>query len=291
MRILIDCGSPDWAPEPSPFEPANSEDAQTSHPWTEYTEELERYGSYHNVTVLQRAHIIARIAPTIDLVLLSHGDLAHCGLYAWAHARWGLKAPAYSTLPVQAMGRIAVTEDVEGLREEEEVNDQPASTESSGDDREKMEGASPSPPPKPSTGKFIATVIEVQDAFDSLNTLRYSQPTHLQGNVISCQSFLFALLILIAGKCQGLTITPFNAGHTLGGTIWKIRSPSSGTIVYAVNVNHMRERHLDGTVLMRQATGGVFEALARPDLLITDADRVPIVTSRRKDREPALIGV
>lgn len=60
--------------------------------------------------------------------------------------------------------------------------------------------------------------------------------------------------------------------------------------MYAVNMNHMRERHLDGTVLIRQAAGGIFEPLARPDLLITDADRAPVVTSRRKDRDAALIG-
>jgi len=52
----------------------------------------------------------------------------------------------------------------------------------------------------------------------------------------------------------------------------------------------MRERHLDGTVLMRQAAGGVFEPLSRPDLLITDADRTDVITSRRKDRDAALIG-
>lgn len=90
------------------------------------------------------------------------------------------------------------------------------------------------------------------------------------------------------GKCQGLTITPFNAGHTLGGTIWKIRSPSSGTILYAVGLNHMREHHLDGTVLY-QASGGVFEPLVRPDLLITDANRADVITPRRKDRDAALI--
>ncbi|KDR83941.1 hypothetical protein GALMADRAFT_236445 [Galerina marginata CBS 339.88] len=251
VRILIDCGSPDWAPEPSPFEQSTPESENQPPAWTEYVETLEK------------------LAPTIDLVLLSHGDLAHSGLYPWAYSRWGLKAPAYTTLPVQAMGRIAVTEDVEGLRDEEEVIDQP--TEASGNDEGDSDAPRDSPPPKSSTGKCIATVIEVQDAFDSLNTLRYSQPTHLQG------------------KCQGLTITPFNAGHTLGGTIWKIRSPSSGTIMYAVDMNHMKERHLDGTVLMRQAAGGIFEPLARPDLLITDAERAPVITSRRKDRDAALI--
>jgi cleavage and polyadenylation specificity factor subunit 2 len=53
----------------------------------------------------------------------------------------------------------------------------------------------------------------------------------------------------------------------------------------------MRERHLDGTVLIRQAAGGIFEPLARPDLLITDAERASVTTSRRKDRDAALIGM
>lgn len=93
-----------------------------------------------------------------------------------------------------------------------------------------------------------------------------------------------------AGKCQGITITPYSAGHTLGGTIWKIRSPSSGTIVYAVDMNHTKERHLDGTVILRATGGGVFEGLARPDLLITDADRALTITPRRKDRDTAFLG-
>lgn len=98
-------------------------------------------------------------------------------------------------------------------------------------------------------------------------------------------------LTCIVGKCQGLTIIPFNAGHTLGGTIWKIRSPTAGTILYAVDMNHMRERHLDGTVLMRQATNAtIFETLVRPDLLITDAERANVTTARRKDRDAALLG-
>lgn len=99
------------------------------------------------------------------------------------------------------------------------------------------------------------------------------------------------------GKCQGLTITAYGAGHTLGGTIWKIRSASSGTILYAVNLNHMKERHLDGTALIKSggnAGGGgsvVFEPLARPDLLITDAERTLMIVPRRKDRDAVLLGM
>ena len=59
--------------------------------------------------------------------------------------------------------------------------------------------------------------------------------------------------------------------------------------MYAVNMNHMRERHLDGTILM-SAGGAIFESLARPDLLITDAERANVIGSRRKDRDAALIG-
>lgn len=72
--------------------------------------------------------------------------------------------------------------------------------------------------------------------------------------------------------------------------MWKIRSPSAGTITYAVNLNHLKERHLDGSVLTLSSGGGVFEPLARPDILITDAERALIVGSRRKERDGALLG-
>ncbi|KAJ8698469.1 hypothetical protein PTI98_005175 [Pleurotus ostreatus] len=240
VRVLLDCGSPDWCPE------LGENDGEFY--WETYCTALRD------------------VAPTVDLVLLSHGDLAHSGLYPYAYSRWNLKAPTYTTLPVQAMARIAATEDVEGIRDEEDVGD--VLTEEPSTPEPLSEGPRLKDKQR---GKYVATLQEVQEAFDAVNTLRYSQPTHLQG------------------KCQGLTITPFNAGHTLGGTIWKIRSPSSGTIMYAVNMNHMKERHLDGTVLMRGSAGGIFEPLARPDLLITDAERANVIISRRKERDLALI--
>ncbi|TFK82062.1 hypothetical protein K466DRAFT_530929 [Polyporus arcularius HHB13444] len=257
VRILLDCGSPDWCPEP----PAGDADESESLPWEKYCDALKE------------------CAPTVDLVLLSHGDLSHSGLYPYAHAHWGLTAPTYTTLPVQAMARVAVTEDVEAIRDEQDVGDNTPSPggESAADGSESPSPEEPpiSPTPKPGAKKrrYVATAQQVIDAFESVNVLRYSQPCHLQG------------------KCQGLTIIPFNAGHSLGGTIWKIRSPTAGTILYAVDMNHMKERHLDGTVLIRQgsASGGVFETLARPDLLITDAERANVTTARRKDRDAALL--
>jgi cleavage and polyadenylation specificity factor subunit 2 len=149
-----------------------------------------------------------RLAPTVDVVLLSHGDLLHSGLYAYAYSRWGLKAPAYTSLPVQAMARIAVTEDVEGLRDEQEVDasvaehspeqdsmevaeeeqsekvddtENPVLTDEALDSNSMDVDQAPSLPDK--KGRYIATAQEVHDAFDSVNVLRYQQPCHLGGRV------------------------------------------------------------------------------------------------------------
>ncbi|KAI8917390.1 beta-lactamase-like protein, partial [Entophlyctis helioformis] len=85
-------------------------------------------------------------------------------------------------------------------------------------------------------------------------------------------------------KCQGITITAFNGGHTLGGTIWKIKKDSE-EIVYAVDYNHRKERHLNGAVLGRPDS-----TLSRPSLLITDALNIlePDPLPRQK-RDVALI--
>lgn len=130
-----------------------------------------------------------RMSPTVDLVLLSHGDLTHCGLYPWAYARWGLKAPAYTTLPVQAMGKIAVTEDVDGIRGEIDVGEETEQEQETEDVQMEDESKEDSQKSVTSTGpkgKCIPTVIEVQDAFEAMNTLRYSQPIHLQGAFRPC---------------------------------------------------------------------------------------------------------
>jgi len=56
----------------------------------------------------------------------------------------------------------------------------------------------------------------------------------------------------------------------------------------------MKERHLEGTALIKSGAGGggsvIFEPLARPDLLITDAERTLAISSRRKDRDAVLLG-
>ncbi len=56
------------------------------------------------------------------------------------------------------------------------------------------------------------------------------------------------MAISFTGKGQGIAITAYAAGHMAGGTIWKI-AKETDDIVYAVDYNHGKERHLDGTML------------------------------------------
>lgn len=81
------------------------------------------------------------------------------------------------------------------------------------------------------------------------------------------------------GKGNGITITPYAAGHMIGGTMWKIVKDGEEDIIYAVDYNHKKERHLNGAVL---------ETLSRPSLLITDAFNVLNVQTRRRERDSQL---
>ena len=61
--------------------------------------------------------------------------------------------------------------------------------------------------------------------------------------VVPCITFQ---TVLLKGKGEGLSITPIPAGHMIGGAIWKIVKDGEEDIVYAVDYNHKRERHLNG---------------------------------------------
>lgn len=89
-------------------------------------------------------------------------------------------------------------------------------------------------------------------------------------------------IVLLLGKGYGLTITPLPAGHMIGGTIWKIVKVGEEDIVYAVDFNHKKERHLNGCEL---------ERLQRPSLLITDAFNATYQQARRRTRDEKLMSV
>lgn len=77
----------------------------------------------------------------------------------------------------------------------------------------------------------------------------------------NCMPMTYSQHLPLTGKGEGITITPYAAGHLLGGTIWKITKDTED-VIYAVDFNHRKERHLNGTVL---------ESFVRPAVLIMDA--------------------
>ncbi|CAG0890838.1 unnamed protein product [Cyprideis torosa] len=108
----------------------------------------------------------------------------------------------------------------------------------------------------------LFSLDDVDNAFDRVTQLKYNQT------------------VTMKGRGLGLTITPLNAGHMVGGTIWKILKDGEEDILYAVDFNHKRERHLNGCVL---------ESLQRPSMLITDAFNAKHVQDRRRTRDEQLM--
>lgn len=87
-------------------------------------------------------------------------------------------------------------------------------------------------------------------------------------------------LFFIEGKVYGLSIVPMPAGHMIGGTMWKIMKAGEEDIIYAVDFNHKKERHLNGCDL---------DKLQRPSLLITDAFNATYQQARRRARDEKLM--
>jgi cleavage and polyadenylation specificity factor subunit 2 len=90
------------------------------------------------------------------------------------------------------MARIAATEEVDGIRDEEDVGgaEEQATLTNDGDTpmRDLSSSSQDSQPEDGSLpqlhvpkGKYVAMPQEVHDSFDAVNTLRYSQPAHLSG--------------------------------------------------------------------------------------------------------------
>ncbi|KAL4348539.1 hypothetical protein GQ457_17G024970 [Hibiscus cannabinus] len=107
----------------------------------------------------------------------------------------------------------------------------------------------------------LFTLDDIDSAFQSVTRLTYSQNYHL------------------SGKGEGIVIAPHVAGHLLGGTVWKITKDGED-VIYAVDFNRRKEKHLNGTVL---------ESFVRPAVLITDAynalNNQPPKPQRERDRD------
>ncbi|KAI3940112.1 hypothetical protein MKW92_052022 [Papaver armeniacum] len=154
---------------------------------------------------------LSSVASTVDAVLLSHSDTLHLGALPYAKQHLGLTAQVYSTDPVHRLGLLTMYDHYYSQKQVSDFD--------------------------------LFSLDDIDFAFQSIETLKYSQNHHL------------------TGKGEGIVIAPHVAGHLLGGTVWKITKDGED-IIYAVDFNHRKESHLNGTVL---------ETFVRPAVLITDA--------------------
>ena len=109
----------------------------------------------------------------------------------------------------------------------------------------------------------LFSLDDVDLAFDKVIQVKYNQT------------------VMLKGKGQGITLTPLPAGHMIGGTVWKIVKDGEEDIFYAVDINHKKERHLNGCTI---------DKLSRPSMLIIDCDNINYMPERRKKRDTQLFG-
>lgn len=121
---------------------------------------------------------------------------------------------------------------------------------------------------------------EIASYFALIHPLKYSQPHQPLPSPFS-------------PPLNDLTITAYNAGHTLGGTIWSIRHGME-SIVYAVDWNQARENVLAGAAWLGGSAGGGAEVIAelhKPTAMICSARGAEknAVAGGRKKRDDMLL--
>lgn len=100
------------------------------------------------------------------------------------------------------------------------------------------------------------TLDDVDEAFERMRPVKYQQVIELAQNVFA---------------------TAYPAGHLLGGAIWKFQKESE-EIVYCVDVNHRRERLLNGCASTPQL-------ITKPSHLIVGASGVLTAPSQKKETD------
>lgn len=173
---------------------------------------------------------LRRIVKTVDAVLLSHGDLLHCGALPVIINDLNPNAIIYATVPVHHLGLMTLYDMLQAL--------------------EPFNAAS--------SWTSLFGYDEVDLVFEKMQKLRYSQPVNLTNSIV---------------------VSPLPAGHTLGGSMWRIRKPPSEDILYTSSFNHKKEAHLEGAL---------FDAITRPSLMIVNSQHALSPAVVRKDRDSNL---
>ncbi|KAK0611560.1 beta-lactamase-like protein [Immersiella caudata] len=208
---------------------------------------------------------------TISLILLTHATVAHLGAYAHCCKHFPLFAriPVYATRPVIDLGRT-LTQDLYSSTPVAATTIPAASLA----DVSYTQASSAEHP-------FLLqapTPEETARYFSLIQPLKYSQPHQPLPSPFS-------------PPLNGLTITAYNSGHTLGGTIWHIQHGLE-SIAYAVDWNQVRENVFSGAAWLgsHNGVGGteVIEQLRKPTALICSS-RTPEASLARARRDEQIL--
>ncbi|KAK4100356.1 hypothetical protein N658DRAFT_559646 [Parathielavia hyrcaniae] len=212
--------------------------------------------------------------PTLSLILLTHATVNHLGAYAHCCKNFPLftRIPVYATRPVIDLGRT-LTQDLYASTPVAATTISPTSLAEVSYSYAQTSSADHNLLLQPPTPEEIARY------FSLIQPLKYSQPHQPLPSPFS-------------PPLNGLTITAYNAGHTLGGTVWHIQHGLE-SIVYAVDWNQARENVLSGAAWLGGAHGGaggaeVIEQLRKPTALVCSS-RTPETALARARRDDQLL--
>ena len=217
---------------------------------------------------------VTRLVPTLSLILLTHATRPHLAAFAHCCKHFPLftQVPVYATTPVISLGRTllqdlyASTPSAASVIPVTALQDL-AEPVSPGVERSKILYQPPTPD-------------EIASYFALVNPLKYSQPHQPLPSPFS-------------PPLNGLTVTAYNAGHTLGGTIWHIQHGME-SVVYAVDWNQMKENVFSGAAWLSTSAGGsaeVIEQLRKPTALVcsTKGCEKPAPAGGRAKRDEVLL--
>ncbi|KIV76852.1 hypothetical protein PV11_08707 [Exophiala sideris] len=214
---------------------------------------------------------IEKHASTLSFILLTHATTSHIGAFAHCckHVPIFSQIPVYATPPVIAFGRTLLQDlySSSPLAATFIPGSGSPEDDSSVDDKFRSNILRQAP-----------TFEEINKYFTLITPLKYSQPHQPTPSQFSA-------------PVEGLTLTAYNSGHTLGGTIWHIQYGME-SIVYAVDWNQARENVIAGAAWFGGVGGAeVIEQLRKPTALVCSsvgAARVAL-SGGRKARDEALL--
>ncbi|KAJ5920773.1 hypothetical protein N7466_009099 [Penicillium verhagenii] len=226
--------------------------------------------------------------PTLSLILLTHATPAHIGAFVHCCQTFPLftKIPIYATSPVISLGRTSLQDlyasaplaatFLPNASISEPGAPSTASAGTIGEGEGTTEAAG-------STGRILLqppTAEEIARYFSLITPLKYSQPHQPLPSPFS-------------PPLDGLTLTAYNAGHTVGGTIWHIQHGME-SIVYAMDWNQAREGVVAGAAWFggSGASGTeVIEQLRKPTALVcsTQGGDKFALSGGRKKRDDLLL--